>query len=78
MITADDKERSQPHSLATDAVGSGLQIRAVHPTYGLRLLEQHARRPERVIEIAPLRLQLGGESAVEHDSVLVSQAGSER
>jgi hypothetical protein len=48
-------------------VGAGLEVGAVDGGDVLRRVAQQPRRPQRVGEIVPEPLELGGEPAVEHD-----------
>ena len=52
-----------------DAVGAGLQESAMDGPDGVRLLDQHFRGPEGVVEVEPIGLQFGGEPTVEDEEV---------
>jgi hypothetical protein len=46
-------------------VRAGGEVRVVHCADHCRLLEQHARRPERVAQVGATGFEFGGEGAVE-------------
>ncbi|MNR22076.1 hypothetical protein D3C85_1390120 [compost metagenome] len=48
-------------------IGTGGKVVEVHLADQLRLLDQHPRRPQRVIQVTTATLQLGRHRAVQHD-----------
>lgn len=73
--------KSQRRGLITGgdrALRTGSEVIAMHLIDQLRLLHQHARRPQRIVEIAAALLQLGGQRAIQHHIPVVLQGLAER
>ena len=58
-----------------DTIGAGLQIFPVDLSDQFRGLEEHPRRPQVVVEVAPSGFESRGETAVEHHGSAFQERG---